>query len=423
MAEKVVIISDSDKNKKTVYNCKGKTGVCVPDTYEDFKANAFKGARAVGSTMYITIHMCVAKEPEDWQDVELTFKNYTSIKNVYFLGTAKQNPVFPADYSTDPSYYAYIIDNLAEIEDPDKGNGTVVTGSVFADVIDMHDYDKAVTINALAGDDKITGTTGNDTITGGIGENIINYSKGDGNDIINLTAKEKLTIKMSDGENTYTIDNLSFEYANKNKDLIINTGKEGEFITLKNFAAKDVTGAEGSVKLDMGEHIYDLKTSQDITDSENAVSVPLYKTTIEGKAANFTGTWLADVIDAHGVDKEMTNKKDKHVNMVLNGGAGNDDITGSQFADTLTGGTGENTIHYSGGNDTVNLTKGEKLLINLQSAPQDYTAVARGKDLVLVMDGDIEEWDITDSITLKNFYKSNVVGANGSVEVSTDGTE
>ena len=94
---------------------------------------------------------------------------------------------------------------------------------------------KGVAIKGNGGDDKITGSTGNDTITGGIGKNTINYTTGNGNDVINLTKGENLTLSLT---NISSLEDITFKFVKK--DLRIYTS-ENEYITLKNFAGKDVT--------------------------------------------------------------------------------------------------------------------------------------------------------------------------------------
>ena len=93
---------------------------------------------------------------------------------------------------------------------------------------------KGVNINAGGGDDEITGSKFNDTIKGGLGENTINYSLGNGNDIINLTKGENLTIDLKG------ISASDVEYSVVKKDLVL-TFSNGETLTLKNFGTKDVT--------------------------------------------------------------------------------------------------------------------------------------------------------------------------------------
>ena len=276
------------------------------------------------------------------------------IKVYHSNGTEKFNGTLQEFYSTydfTPVDYSYTT----------KKN--VITGTALADVIDVHDktYNgKGYTINASAGNDTIRGTLKADTITGGAGVNVINYVKGDGNDVIKLTKNETLTINMSNTGNVYTIDDLKFAYANKNKDLRIYTDKNStaEFITIKNFASKDVNG-NGNVFLNIGKKTYNLETSQNVTNPINPVDVALYKTTLTGKGSNFTGTWLNDEIDASAVEGRTQKVKKQVVDastnkgLTLNGGNGNDTITGSKYSDTINGGNDNDVIYASNGNDTI----------------------------------------------------------------------
>ncbi|MBQ3641947.1 hypothetical protein II906_08510, partial [bacterium] len=106
---------------------------------------------------------------------------------------------------------------------PKKGK---VSGSNYNDLMDFSDsetYKKALNIKAGNGYDTITATKYSDTISGGKGENIITIkNEAFGNDTINLTKGEKLTLDMT----SYGFDNLAelvghFEV--KKKDLVIKT--------------------------------------------------------------------------------------------------------------------------------------------------------------------------------------------------------
>lgn len=139
--------------------------------------------------------------------------------------------------------------------------------------------------------------------------------------------------------------------------------------------------------------------------------------------------------DRYGEEKPDTNKKFKGLTVnakdgndfitatkyidIINCGNGNDTVYSTLGNDKITGGKGDNRIEYSGifDNDTVILTKGENLVIDLKSYGltdiNDLNCKINGKDLVIT----VSEYG---SITLKNFAKTNVVGSNGSVKIKFD---
>ena len=272
--------------------------------------------------------------------------------------------------------------------------GLVLNGGAGDDEITGSKYSD--TIIGGVGDDKLYGGDGNDVITGGTGKNTIFYAVGDGNDIINLTKGEQLTLQM---DSYYSI-----EVAKNGKDVLIyTTSAKDEYITIKNLAVKDVTNDKSKTKAD--ESYVKLVSGSGTVDLRSYV---YEKTTNK----NFTGTWLNDKIDASeavltktvkvGRKKQTVEKVATDKGLVLNGGAGNDSITGTKYSDTIiggvgndtieggkgndviTGGTGENTIvyHTGDGNDVINLTKGEKFTLKMDSYYR--IEIAKNKKDVLI---------------------------------------
>ena len=424
---------------KSSYDLKGKTTLNIVDNYstgvnaDSYLSQFVQSIDASGNNLILNCH-------DTQGEYKITLKNCTTLATI--------------NVSLNNDFYSYTGDALKKFLDDLKNTiknydarKLTVTGSFLNDKIDMTDSgyvaptsgknkDKGLTINGGNGDDEITGTNYNDTITGGKGENIIHYTKGDGNDIINLTQGEQFLLEIS---GISDITDLKFEYANKNKDLRIYTDDtKSEYITIKNFASKDVTNNSNArkgitdtsyVHLTVGGKTYDLRTSQDITDTPADAREKIYAVEITGKGYNYTGTWLNDVIDASEVEgrtqyvkidgKKQLVDQNSNKGLTLNGGVGNDIITGSKYSDTITGGAGENTIkilNNAFGNDTINLTKGEKLTLDM-SAYDDINSAEDLKEKVKVSGNNLVITTDNGKITLKNFAKSNVVGANGEVKV------
>lgn len=136
-------------------------------------------------------------------------------------------------------------------------------------------------------------------------------------------------------------------------------------------------------------------------------------TDTDRKKLKLAGTIYNDKINALGYDVPTTGKnKDK--GLTINSGYGNDEITGSLGNDTITGGAGVNTIIVSGdfGKDTVILTKGETLLLDLSDYEFnnidniDFDASDR-KNLILTIK---DNMNLGGTLILKNYTKRNLEG-------------
>ena len=276
----------------------------------------------------------------------------------------------------------------------DSVNSNEVTGSIYAD-----------TIKGGAHADTIRGGKGNDNITGGAGTNTITYYKGDGCDTINLSKDEDLTIDLKD----LAFSDVKIEYANKNKDVKIwyadETGAEAGSLTLKNFGAKDLT--KSVIIKDKNSHTFNFDTD--------------YITASVDKS-NFTGTLHNDEIDASKSDELL--KKNKHVNMVLNGAGGNDSIIGSKYADTIKGGNGNDIIEGGKGDDLLYGETGENVFVFNSGDGKDVIYSGKGEDTLKFIGSDNKQallafevadnakdliiyygMDRNSTITVKDYYK------------------
>ena len=95
-------------------------------------------------------------------------------------------------------------------------------------------------------------------------------------------------------------------------------------------------------------------------------------------------------------------------------GKGNDEIYSECGNDTITGGLGKNTIYYGfgsdSGNDVINLTKGENLVLDIAGADIEdlrFEYSKNKKDLIIYLEKD-SEGNFVESITLKNFASKDV---------------
>ncbi len=326
--------------------------------------------------------------------------------------------------------------------------------------------DKGLTINGGKGSDTITGTAGNDKITGGSGDNIIDvYTKKEfGNDEVILTKGENLKIRIADIDETADVYKYCVrEYINNDLKLSFYSDKytyddatcvitpHGELrgtITIKNYLKKDVLTSAGSFRLVNSGNtlLYDFRSSL-ITylDSINPGELNHYD------KDTYKGSWINDTVkanffrrydkDGNEITKETEGyEKVKGVTVSLGGAleTGYNHFQGSRYADIVKGGNDKDQIYTGQGNDTytlgkgedeivfladrtfdtdtINLTKGEKLTLNFSR--YGYTTVEEFKNNIkLTVSGKnlIIEAPNGKAI-LKNFAKSNVVGANGEVK-------
>lgn len=131
------------------------------------------------------------------------------------------------------------------------------------------------------------------------------------------------------------------------------------------------------------------------------------------KKRTYTGTNENDILNASLLGYEPKGKTNikKNLGLNINGGNGNDEITGTVYNDTIKGGAGVNTIIIKNtdfGNDIVSLTKGEELIIDL-TACTSITKLSNlkyrlsGKNLIIIVP---DKNTNTSTLTLKNYTKN-----------------
>ena len=251
-----------------------------------------------------------------------------------------------------------------------------ITGGILAD-----------TINAGKGNDIIYTGLGDDIITGGADSNEIYYYKGDGNDTINLTKGENLTINIVDIEK----NELKFEVV-KN-DLVISylddDAKEQK-ITLKNFGTKDVVNNATKKAPDTSSVKIYLSSSDETIDLKKDIFLPYYVEFTPTKNS-YTGTWFSDFIDARDMNIFSI---DDNKGANINAGKGNDIIYGCMYNDTIKGGDGNDYINAYGGNNNLDGGNGsdtyrifydkDYIVLRENSTIKDTGKGATDKDTVLI---------------------------------------
>ncbi|SOB91205.1 hemolysin type calcium-binding protein [Rhodobacter sp. JA431] len=229
-----------------------------------------------------------------------------------------------------PSYSA--------ISDPttDPDSSQTILGGNLADSLYGGDGDDSIdggagndTIDGGAGNDTIDGGTENDAIYGGTGDDSLTGGSGDDQ------------IWGDDGADTLSggagSDNL--------------TGGAGDDLFLIS-DADDFDNIDGGTETDTIEFS---SSTQGVTVTWSGVTSGSYDfdaTTGSGSFNNvesITGTDYDDTFNASGAGSGVS----------VDGGAGDDVFTGSNFADSLTGGLGNDTITTGTGADTISMTSGD----------------------------------------------------------------
>lgn len=295
------------------------------------------------------------------------------------------------------------------------------------------------------GYDKIKGGNGNDYIAGGLGHDTL-YG-GNGDDTLNGGLGSDMLYGQG-GNNTYIFDSKAL-----GQDTIYTSGNgkstldfTGSGINFSSIGSTDAIDEYSFTKVKNDLWI-NYATESNFSDSDNALIKISNFFNSKGafEIKNSDGSTL-DIKNQATIyfngDYTKTNKITGSIyndllvgyeyNDTLNGGKGNDTLIGGGGNDVLTGGAGSNTIKYAKGDgfDTINLTKGENLSIDLSGFDIDTTEGAETKifdyNIVksnLVISYIDENGEKSDLLTLKNFGSKDVTTATGSVKLYNNGTE
>ena len=398
---------DLVKNLQTDYSqpisAKGKTAILMDDiTESDISRLEFKIS---GNNLVVT-HKDNSKG--------LTISDYSKLTSIKF------------DFQTDGRTTSYSSFDFIKNNRVDNTETPIITykKTTMTGMTDYNDYIDAsdsgytptgknikknlgLTINGKKGSDTIIGTRFNDTITGGAGSNKLIYnSETFGVDTVKLTKGENLEILFKDDLSLGENDTLTFSMAKNKKDLeVANSLSDSDSkIVLKNYYAKD-TGA--TVLID-GYNLTEKTLLEKVT-AKNYFEA--------GKTVkkSYTGSALADSIDASGLSK-ATNLK-KGTGLTINGGAGFDIIVGSDFNDTIKGGAGDDTIEGGKGKDNLYGVSGNNTFIFSAGDGEDTFYSGKGndtlrfyginlKDINFEVSGKnlIISYGNSDSVTLKNYF-------------------
>ena len=178
------------------------------------------------------------------------------------------------------------------------------------------------TLSGGAGNDTLDGQGGNDSLDGGAGDDTIDWGgNGDGND----------TVVPGDGGDTLTVTGSgaadSYDIRQSGSDLVIRRGTSSITVPTTGLAA----GIENV--------IVNAGNGNDTITIGNLDRVGVLAIFVNGESGDDTITAVGAAIGG--------------VRLGIDGGAGNDTLTGSDGADTIQGGAGLDVISGNNGNDTL----------------------------------------------------------------------
>ena len=228
------------------------------------------------------------------------------------------------------------------------------------------------TLNGQAGNDTLDGQGGDDVLNGGDGDDVIVFmGVGDGDD----------TIATSEGGDTLVITGDSsdetFSIGQSGGSLVISEGAASVSVMIDG-----ISGGVENVVLNAGG-------GDDTVTISSVDQVGFLFLTVNGEDGN-------DTISAAGASLGG-------VRLLMDGGAGDDTITGSSDGDTITGGDGDDMVSGGDGNDTLRGGLGN-----------DVLAGGNGNDLVEGEDGnDTLQGDAGNDSLLGSFGNDNLTGGDG----------
>jgi Ca2+-binding RTX toxin-like protein len=226
------------------------------------------------------------------------------------------------------------------------GNDTV-TGGIGNDTAFLGNGNDTFVWNPGDGSDIVEGQAGSDTLVfngSGVGETMDISANGSrvrlfrdvGNVTMDLNGMETLKVNTMAGADTVTVNDLTgTDTTQVNIDLSSPTGS-GLGDSAADRVVVNGTGGDDSVSISSGASgvtVNGLAAKVTVAGSDS-----LDQLTVNGQAGN-------DTINASGLKAGV-------INLTINGGAGDDVITGSAGNDTVIGGTGADTAKLGAGDDT-----------------------------------------------------------------------
>ncbi|HAA52172.1 MAG TPA: hypothetical protein DCE43_20815 [Planctomycetaceae bacterium] len=273
--------------------------------------------------------------------------------------------------------------------------GDVMRGGIAKDLILGNGGDDTIlgqggrdTIDGGEGNDEIHGNTGNDSVTGGAGDDHLVWSPGEANDTPSGGAGfDTLEIEGSSGDDSYTIRKTSGGGAKAqitNGSHTLTLGSSVEVITLTMGDGNDTVnidtlkGVSGTLLAIYGEGGNDTLTANDVSigtvrilldggDGDDTISGSAGDDSLYGGdgADLISGENGDDTVEAGlGDDLVYGNGGNDQIdggdgNDTIEGNTGNDHLTGDFGDDSLTGGNDDDSLDGGAGDDKLNGQKGD----------------------------------------------------------------
>jgi Ca2+-binding RTX toxin-like protein len=255
------------------------------------------------------------------------------------------------------------------------------------------------------GNDILEGGAGNDTLVGGVGVDVASYAAATTDLAINLVATGTITVAG------FGIDSLSgiegLEGGSGNDSL---TGDAAANLLIGGAGNDTLTGGSGNDTLVGGE-------GDDSLVGGLGVDVASYATATADLEITLVATGTLEV-EGFGTDSLSSIEG-------LEGGSGNDSLTGDAFANLLIGGAGNDTLNGGAGNDTLNgglgtdtasyATAAAAVTVNLALTTAQATGGA-GTDLLIGIEGLIGS-DFNDVLT-GSTAANRIEGGNGNDRIT-----
>jgi Ca2+-binding RTX toxin-like protein len=292
--------------------------------------------------------------------------------------------------SSGPSVLVNGLPAQVTIKGADAGlDALVVNGGAGNDTIDASRLNAGqvnLTINGGDGDDRITGSAGNDLVIGGRGSDVASmgagddtfvWNPGDGNDTVEGEAgndtlvfnganiAEKIDISANGPRVRLSRDIAAIVMdVNGTETLDVNTFGGADMVTVNDLTGTDVS----QVKIDLGVNgaadgaadtvVINATNGDDaitIVNNNGVVTVSMVSDTGRTSEVTITDFDATDkiVINGLGGDDIITASGLTGMQLIANGGDGDDILIGSPGNDTLTGGPGDDVLIGNGGLDTI----------------------------------------------------------------------
>ncbi len=288
----------------------------------------------------------------DWYKVEDSDLTVNAGEEVYFVGTTAKSQV-GVDFGGISSALNVTMDTAYEDSEDFVPGTTTWINSVYslkggAGNTTITGSDKSDTIIAGTGATTINAAAGDDIISLGSASALVQYSSGEGNDIIQ-GFNENSTLSINDTYTTTTSGN----------DVIVNVGEEA--ITLTDAATlSSVNIFEGDLPL----NTVNVTSNVSIvgTEGNDSIQNDVYASNVTIQALggdDYINNYSYNVtIDAGDGNDSIDNEDYSTGNILINAGAGNDSIKNLSDETTINAGDGDDSIYNWGEYSNVSIDAG-----------------------------------------------------------------